>query len=136
MTAQLIRRPGHFDVILTTNMFGDILSDLTGELSGSLGLAPGINAGDGHAMAQAAHGSAPDIAGRGIANPVAEILSTALLMRWLADRHGDPEVRATAERMERSVTRTLTTGVRTRDIGGTANTEEFTAAVIANLGRE
>lgn len=136
MAAQLVRRPGQFDVILTTNMFGDILSDLTGELSGSLGLAAGLNAGDTHAMAQAAHGSAPDIAGRGIANPVAEILSTALLMRWLADQHQDAAARATADRMERAVLQTLELGVRTADIGGTANTETFTAAVVSAIGRE
>ncbi|MEK7216198.1 MAG: isocitrate/isopropylmalate dehydrogenase family protein [Chloroflexota bacterium] len=136
MAAQLVRRPGRFDVILTTNMFGDILSDLTGELSGSLGLAPGLNAGDTHAMAQAAHGSAPDIAGRGIANPVAEILSTALLLRWLADKYQDVSARTAAERMERAVVRTLESGVRTGDIGGTANTETFTGAVIGNIGQE
>ena len=77
MTAQLVRQAGRFDVVLTTNMFGDILSDLTGELSGSLGLAAGLNAGETHAMAQAAHGSAPDIAGKNTANPTAMILSTA-----------------------------------------------------------
>ena len=84
MTAHLVRRGGDFDVILTTNMFGDILSDLTGELSGSLGMAPSINAGTGRAMAQASHGSAPDIAGKGIANPVGLILSSAMLLSWLA----------------------------------------------------
>jgi 3-isopropylmalate dehydrogenase len=80
MAAHLVRRAADFDVILTTNMFGDILSDLTGELAGSLGMAPSINAGTGHAMAQASHGSAPDIAGKGIANPVGMILSAAMLL--------------------------------------------------------
>ncbi len=130
MTAQLVRQAGRFDVVLTTNMFGDILSDLTGELSGSLGLAAGLNAGETHAMAQAAHGSAPDIAGKNAANPTAMILSTALLMRWLANRYEDAAAHAAGERMERAVAQTLSAGVRTRDLGGEASTEAFTAAVV------
>ncbi len=135
MTAHLLRRPGHFDVILTTNMFGDILSDMTAELTGSLGMAGSINAGDRHAMAQAAHGSAPDIAGQGIANPSGMILSTALLMRWLADRHEDPLARRAGERMEAAVASALEAGVRTRDLGGSAGTVDFTAAVAERAGR-
>jgi 3-isopropylmalate dehydrogenase len=129
MAAHLVRRPGDFDVVVTTNMFGDILSDLAAELTGSLGLAGALNAGDEHAMAQATHGSAPDIAGKGIANPTGEILSTALLMRWLGERHEDAAVTAVAGRMERAVEMALES-VRTPDLGGTATTRAFTSAVI------
>lgn len=133
MTAHLLRRPGHFDVILTTNMMGDILSDMTAELTGSLGLAAGMNAGDTHAMAQAAHGSAPDIAGKGLANPTGIILSTAQLMRWLADRHEDPQALRAGERIEAAIAATFEAGIRTRDLGGTASTDEFTAAVVQRV---
>ena len=88
MAALLVREPDAFDVIVTTNMFGDILSDLTAELSGGLGLGPSINAGRERAIAQAAHGAAPDIAGRGVANPTAMILSVAMLLDWLGLKHG------------------------------------------------
>ena len=89
MMAHVVRNPDRFDVIVATNMFGDILSDLTAELSGSLGLGGSLNVGDRYAMAQAAHGSAPDIAGQDVANPVSLILSTALLLGW----HGEKERR-------------------------------------------
>jgi len=82
MMAHVVRNPARFDVIVTTNMFGDILSDLTAELSGSLGLGGSLNAGQDHAMGQAAHGSAPDIAGQDIANPFSLVLSAAMLLRW------------------------------------------------------
>jgi len=133
MTAHLVRRGADFDVILTTNMFGDILSDLTGELAGSLGLAPSINAGTGRAMAQASHGSAPDIAGQGIANPVGMILSAAMLLSWLAGERGDASSGEAAKAIERAVAATLSAGPRTRDLGGTARTAEFTASIVGHL---
>jgi 3-isopropylmalate dehydrogenase len=130
MAAHLVRRAADFDVIVTTNMFGDILSDLTGELTGSLGLAPSINAGDDRAMAQAAHGSAPDIAGQDRANPVGMILSAAMLCQWLGEKYGDPAFRAVGELINGAVERTLTAGTRTLDLGGTAGTAAFGAAII------
>jgi 3-isopropylmalate dehydrogenase len=133
MTAHLVRRGADFDVILTTNMFGDILSDLTGELAGSLGLAPSINAGTGRAMAQASHGSAPDIAGQGIANPVGMILSAAMLLSWLAGERGDASTGDAAQGIERAVASALSGGPRTRDLGGTARTTEFTASIVGHL---
>jgi 3-isopropylmalate dehydrogenase len=136
MTVHLVRRAADFDVIVAENMFGDILSDLAGELAGSLGLAASLNASDRRAMAQAAHGSAPDIAGRDVANPVSMILSAALLLRWLGDRHADPDAAAAAERIERAVTDTLAAGVRTRDLGGTEGTAGFAAAVAGRVGGE
>ena len=97
MMAHVVRAPARFDVIVTTNMFGDILSDLTAELSGSLGLGGSINAGAHHAMGQAAHGSAPDIAGQNIANPFSLILSAGMLLGWFGQRKGLPAfVRAQA----------------------------------------
>lgn len=134
LAARLVSHPRDFDVIVAENMFGDILSDLAGQLSGSLGMAPSINASHTHAMAQAAHGSAPDIAGRDIANPVAMILSTAMLMRWLAGREGGtPALGIAADRIEDAVRRTLDSGVGTADIGGSASTSSFTEHVLAAL---
>ncbi|GAA0506462.1 3-isopropylmalate dehydrogenase [Paractinoplanes deccanensis] len=129
MTAHLVRRADAFDVIVTENMFGDILSDLAGEIAGSLGIAPSLNSSDTHAMAQAAHGSAPDIAGRNLANPIAMMLSSAMLLDWLSAKHGDNRLREAAARIERSVRAVVHSGVRTRDLGGAASTTEFTAAV-------
>ncbi len=134
MAAHLVRRGADFDVILATNMFGDILSALTAELAGSLGLAPSINAGTDRAMAQATHGSAPDIAGQGIANPVGMILSAAMLLRWLAGERRDPGAGALADAIERAVAAALAGGPRTPDLGGSASSAEFTAAVVKHLG--
>lgn len=134
LAARLVSHPRDFDVIMAENMFGDILSDLAGQLSGSLGMAPSINTSQIHAMAQAAHGSAPDIAGRDIANPVAMILSSAMLLRWLAGRDGG--IRAlgdAADRIEVAVGRVLDAGVGTPDVGGSASTSSFTEHVLAAL---
>ncbi|MEU1306465.1 isocitrate/isopropylmalate dehydrogenase family protein [Streptomyces shenzhenensis] len=130
MTVHLVRRAQDFDVIVTENMFGDILSDLAGEISGSLGTAPSINSSATTAMAQASHGSAPDIAGQNIANPVAMILSGAMLFEWLGARHGDPALANTAKIIESGVADTIAAGISTRDLGGSATTTEFTAAVV------
>jgi 3-isopropylmalate dehydrogenase len=134
-TVHLVRRAADFDVIVTENMFGDILSDLAGELAGSLGLAASLNASPSTAMAQAAHGSAPDIAGQDVANPVSMMLSVALLLRWLGDRHADPEASAAARLIEQAVADTIAAGVRTRDLGGTASTSSFVAAVVDEVDR-
>ncbi|OBB91974.1 isocitrate/isopropylmalate dehydrogenase family protein [Mycolicibacterium peregrinum] len=134
LAARLVSHPRDFDVIVAENMFGDILSDLAGQLSGSLGMGPSINASHTHAMAQAAHGSAPDIAGRDIANPVAMILSTAMLLRWLAGRDGGtPALGGAADRIEQAIRRVLDAGVGTPDIGGSASTSSFTEHVLAAL---
>jgi 3-isopropylmalate dehydrogenase len=134
MAAAVVRRPESFDVIVTENLFGDILSDLTAELTGSLGLAGSLNAGHGYAMAQAAHGSAPDIAGRGVANPTSMILSVALLIEWLAGRYEESgaSLRRAAALIQDAVVQAVRQ-TRTPDIGGTATTVEFTDAVIATL---
>ena len=130
MAALLVRQPAAFDVVVTTNMYGDILSDLTAELSGGLGLGPSINAGAGHAIAQAAHGSAPDIAGKNVANPTALMLSAAMLLDWLGDRHGREDLAAAAKRLGDAVDAQLgESGGRTADLGGALGTDAFGAAV-------
>ncbi|WP_433161918.1 isocitrate/isopropylmalate dehydrogenase family protein [Kribbella sp. CA-247076] len=129
MTVHLVRHGADFDVLVTENMFGDILSDLAGELAGSLGIAPSVNASHEHAMAQAAHGSAPDIAGRNVANPTAMIASGAMLLDWL----GDDASKQAADLVERGLRATVVGGVRTADLGGSAGTAEFARAVAASI---
>jgi 3-isopropylmalate dehydrogenase len=133
MAAHLVRRAKDFDVIVTENMFGDILSDLAGELVGSLGLAPSINSNEHQAMAQAAHGSAPDIAGKNIANPTGIMLSTVMFLDWLAVQHNDSEVSDIARIMENGLYSAVSDGVKTKDLGGNASTTEFTQAIIERL---
>lgn len=124
---RLIMAPERFDVILTTNMFGDILSDEAAGLVGGLGLAPSANVGDENAIFEPVHGSAPDIAGRGIANPMAMVLSASMMLEWLGE--GDK-----AKAVERAVVRALQDGrVRTPDLGGSAKTEEITSAIVQEL---
>lgn len=130
----LITRGQEFDVIATTNLYGDILSDEAAGLVGGLGLAPSVNAGDRHAMAQAVHGSAPDIAHLHIANPVAEILSGTMLLDWLAEREGMPVLARAAQRVEDAVSAVLAEGTSTTpDLGGTCTTEEMTDAILAQV---
>ncbi len=125
---QLVLNPWQFDVIVTTNLFGDILSDECAGLVGGLGLAPGANIGEGAAIFEAVHGSAPDIAGKGIANPVALLLAAAMMLEHV-DRLD------AAERLRTAIDRTLVAdGIRTRDLGGTASTTEFARAVVARVG--
>jgi len=120
---QLVMRPEQFDVIVTTNLFGDILSDEISGLVGGLGLAPGGNIGTSAAIFEAVHGSAPDIAGQGIANPSALILAAAMMLDHLGEA-------AAGDRVRRAIIATLVAdGVRTRDLGGTASTGEFGDAV-------
>ncbi|MBO1511493.1 isocitrate/isopropylmalate dehydrogenase family protein [Metabacillus bambusae] len=133
MTAHLVRRARDFDVIVTENMFGDILSDLAGELVGSLGLAPSINTNENQAMAQAAHGSAPDIAGKNIANPIGIMLSTVMLMDWLSERHNDQKLTELGKLVENGINRTLEDGVKTGDLGGSASTTEFAEAIVDRI---
>jgi 3-isopropylmalate dehydrogenase len=132
--ALLVRDARRFDVIVTTNMFGDILSDLAAELAGSLGLAASINAGDRHCMAQAQHGSAPDIAGQDRANPSSLMLSAAMMLEWLAIRHGRDELGAAQRAIEAAVDKLVKDpATRTRDLGGKLGTRAFASAVCAAL---
>ena len=130
MAALLVRTPEAFDVVLTTNMFGDILSDEAAELSGGLGLGGSLNAGDDHAIAQAAHGSAPDIAGQGIANPTALMVSVAMLLEWLGAGHGRDDLSAAAAAFNAAVDAVLADPVNhTPDLGGSAKTADIGRAV-------
>lgn len=132
--ALLIRDPARFDTIVTTNMFGDILSDEASELSGSLGLGGSINAGDAICVAQAQHGSAPDIAGKGVANPTSLMLSAAMLLHWLGQRRGDSGLATVAARIEQALDTVLADPARrTRDLGGPLGTAAFADAVIEAL---
>ena len=124
---QLVMRPGQFDVLLMPNLYGDIVSDLAAGLVGGLGMVPGANMGERHAVFEAVHGSAPDIAGRGIANPTALMLSSVMMLEHLGER-------TAAERLQRAIEAVYTEGTRlTRDAGGQASTSQFTDAVIAKL---
>ncbi|MEM7536138.1 MAG: isocitrate/isopropylmalate dehydrogenase family protein [Chloroflexota bacterium] len=134
MAALLVRDASVFDVIVTTNMFGDILSDLAAEIAGSLGLAASINTSDTYAIAQAQHGSAPDIAGQDIANPSSLIGSAAMLLRWLAERRDEPTLSMAAGLIDETLTQLLSSPeTRTADLGGVLGTVAFTDALIASL---
>lgn len=134
MALWMVTRPEAFDVLVTENMFGDILSDLGAGLMGGLGLAPSADIGDKNAVFQPCHGTAPDIAGQGIANPLAMILSAAMMLDWLAVRADNPELAADGVRLREAVETVLTEGrVLTRDLGGHASTEDAAAAVAAQL---
>jgi len=127
MCMQLVTKPRHFDVILTMNLYGDILSDLCAGLVGGLGVVPGANIGNDMAIFEAVHGSAPDIAGKGTANPTALILSGAMLLDYLGEKQE-------AKRIRTAVLKTVQSReVLTADMGGTASTEAFTGAIINNL---
>ena len=132
MAALLVRDAGAFDVVVTTNMFGDILSDLASEISGSLGLAASLNAGAAHAMAQAQHGSAPDLAGQDRANPASLIGSAAMLLAWLGERRDDARFTRAAAAIENALDRAVAVPQwRTPDLGGPLGTKAFGARVAA-----
>jgi 3-isopropylmalate dehydrogenase len=135
MTAMLVRDADRFDVVVTTNMFGDILSDLAAELSGGIGLAGAINAGADRCMAQAQHGSAPDIAGQDVANPSSLILSAAQLLGWIADQgRGGPEFSRAGQVIETSLDALVADPRgRTRDLGGILGTAAFTEALCRQI---
>lgn len=129
-TAHLVRNPERFDVLVATNFYGDIISDLASELSGSLGLAGSIMASDSHCCAQAQHGSAPDIAGQDKANPVSMILSVAMLLQWMAEQHGEPALASAGKMMEQAVDKVLDVpDQRTADLGGQLGCRAFGHAV-------
>ncbi|HEY0970570.1 MAG TPA: isocitrate/isopropylmalate family dehydrogenase [Gemmatimonadales bacterium] len=123
---QLVIDPSNFDVLVTTNLFGDIISDLVSGLVGGLGLAPGANIGASHAIFEAVHGTAPDIAGKGVANPGALLLAGCLMLDHLGQKERGDRIRS-------AFSRAIREGDRTRDIGGTLGTQEFADAVISRL---
>jgi 3-isopropylmalate dehydrogenase len=130
MAALLVRDASRFDVIVTTNMYGDILSDEASEVAGSLGLAASLNAGAEYGVAQAQHGSAPDIAGKNVANPSSLIGSAAMLLAWIGERRGDKALGNAAQAIEDALDKVIADPkTRTPDMGGTLGTEAFGAAV-------
>lgn len=128
LSLDLLMHPDSYDVIVTTNIFGDILSDAAAYLVGGLGMLPSANIGERHALFEPVHGSAPDIAGENVANPIAAIRSVAMLLRHFGDL-------ASADIVEGAVCRVVDAGIRTRDLGGAAGTREFGAAVLREIGR-
>ena len=134
MAALLVRDAARFDVVCTTNMYGDILSDEASELSGSLGLAASINAGERHCMAQAQHGSAPDIAGQDKANPASLVLSAAMLLGWLGRRHKNDRFVKAEKAIEAAVDALIEDPkTRTSDLGGTLGTRAFGEKIATKL---
>lgn len=131
IAAKLVMAPQHYDVIVTTNQFGDILTDLGAGLVGGLGLAPGLCVGEHQAMAQATHGSAPDIGGQNIANPYALIQSGKMLLEWLGRKHSEPRATEAANLINKAMTQIISEArVLTQDIGGSASTTEMGEAII------
>lgn len=134
ITVHMLKKPDFYDVIVAENMFGDIISDLGAGTIGGLGMAPSAELGDHQGLFQGAHGSAPDIAGQDLASPLATILSGALMLRWLGERHADNSMKAAADRVERAVERVLETGEAVPvDQGGRAKCSEVTRAVVLAL---
>jgi 3-isopropylmalate dehydrogenase len=120
-----IRRPEYYNVVVTTNMFGDIISDLTSPFQGGLGVAPSAEIGDKHGMFRPIHGSAPKYYGKNVANPIATILSAKMLLDWLAQVHDDKSAKEAADRIDKAVDLTLGEGkVITKDLGGSSKTSE------------
>ncbi len=130
----MVLDPGRFDVIVTENQFGDIASELAAGISGGLGMAPSADISRGHGVFQPCHGTAPELAGRHCANPLATILSGAMLLDWLAGRHADPAAARAAQAIREAVEATTANGILTPEVGGTATTQEVTAAVIRAIG--
>ena len=129
----MVLDPGKYDVVVTENQFGDIVSELAAGLVGGLGVAPSADLSEDRGIFQPCHGTAPSIAGMGIANPIATILSAAMMLDWLSERHGDPRAKNAANGLRHAVSTVLKNGPRTRDLGGTGLTIDVTAAVIAAI---
>ena len=133
MALTMVKKPWALDVLVTENMFGDILSDLGAGLIGGMGMAPSADIGDAHGLFQPAHGTAPDIAGQGKANPSAMILSAAMMLDWLAVRHSEPALERRARLLERALESALRAGTVPMEIGGNAGLDEMTRATLAAL---
>ncbi len=131
----IIRRPQAFDILLTTNMFGDILSDEAAQLVGGLGMAPSANIGAERALFEPVHGCAPDIAGKQIANPCSLILASAMMLQWLGERHKDDKCLTAAKAVDSGVAQALSRGFLTRDLGGNLRTQDMGIAVAKEVSR-
>ena len=133
-SALMVRKPWDFDIMVMENMFGDILSDLAAGLIGGLGMAPSADIGDTHAVFQPCHGTAPDIMGQGKANPTAMILSAAMMLDWLADKHAHQPAAEAALRIERAVDAAYAGGIKPMEFGGRDGTAAIASAVMEALG--
>ena len=129
----LIRQPQEFDVVVTTNLFGDILSDESSQVVGGLGMAPAANIGDKFALFEPVHGAAFDIAGKNIANPSSFLLSIKMMLDWLGAKHNDEKCVIVGQKLESTIFDLVKSGVKTKDIGGNVTTEEFTRNIASNL---
>ena len=132
-SAMLVKRPWDFDVMVMENMFGDIVSDITASLIGGLGMAPSADIGDTYAVFQPCHGTAPDIVGQGKANPTGMILSAAMMLDWLADKHGIESATEAGEQIERAVDQVYAGGLKPMEFGGSNGTADITKAVLGAL---
>jgi len=132
-SAMLVKRPWDFDVMVMENMFGDIVSDITASLIGGLGMAPSADIGDKYAVFQPCHGTAPDIMGQGKANPTGMILSAAMMLDWLADKHGVESAAEAGETIERAVDQVYAGGIKPMEFGGSNGTADITKAVLGAL---
>lgn len=132
-SAMLVKRPWDFDVMVMENMFGDIVSDITASLIGGLGMAPSADIGNKYAVFQPCHGTAPDIMGQGKANPTGMILSAAMMLDWLADKHGVESAAEAGERIERAVDQVYAGGLKPIEFGGSNGTADITKAVLSAL---
>ncbi len=127
--AAAVQRPSRFSILVCPNLFGDLISDLAGGMVGSLGLCGSGNIGDAHALFEPAHGSAPDVAGRGIASPISMVLSSAMMLRHLGEK-------SAAARVERAVAAVIEAGVLTPDLGGKCGTQEVIKAILSAIGKQ
>jgi isocitrate dehydrogenase (NAD+) len=130
---KLVQDPTQFDVLLLENLYGDVLSDLCAGFVGGLGVIPGANIGNDYAVFEAVHGSAPDIAGKGLANPLALVMSAVMMLNHIADTRGDESCRISAGRIRDAYNRALSEGHKTRDLGGSLGTEDFASALIERI---
>ncbi len=130
---KLVQDPGRFDVLLLENLYGDLISDLTAGLVGGLGVVPGANIGEREAVFEAVHGSAPDIAGKNIANPLALLMSAVMMLNHLSDTEGREDFRASAQKIKQAYNKALEQGMTTRDLGGNLGTQEFADVIVENM---
>jgi len=130
---KLVQKPAQFDILLLENLYGDVVSDLCAGLVGGLGVVPGANIGEREAVFEAVHGSAPDIAGKGVANPLALLMSAVMMLNHMSDTAGHENLKAVSEKIKNAYNRALAEGQKTRDLGGNRGTDQFAEEVIKRL---
>jgi isocitrate dehydrogenase (NAD+) len=130
---KLVQKPSQFDILLLENLYGDVVSDLCAGLVGGLGVVPGANIGEREAVFEAVHGSAPDIAGKGVANPLALLMSAVMMLNHMFDQSGDDNLKTVSDKIKNAYNQALADGQKTQDLGGTLGTNQFADEVIARL---